>query len=136
MVVLTQSLKPGLFVRLHGTTCKPCSFKASAAAATNEAVPIQNFFPKTHDWERTIQNHYLRWAVADGDIRDDSRPDAGATVEARVLLHACTARIKPRPFTWDRCLEGEGYSAADGAGGIYQIDGLTVLAQHGHIALG
>jgi hypothetical protein len=31
-------------------------------------------------------------------------------------------------FSWDGCLEGEGYSTADGAGGIYQIDGLTVLA--------
>ena len=26
--------------------------------------------------------------------------------------------------------------AADGTGGIYEIDGLTVLAEHRHIALG
>jgi hypothetical protein len=39
-------------------------------------------------------------------------------------------QLKPCPCRklYDSYSEGEGYSAADGAGGIYQVDRLTVLS--------
>ena len=64
-------------------------------------------------------------------IAQDARRTTGGTPTSRIgpvqRRGAWVLRRKKRGFRMTRS-EGEGYSAADGAGGIHQVDGLTVLA--------
>ena len=74
-------------------------------------------------------------------IAQDARRTTGGTPTSRIgpvqRRGAWVLRRKKRGFRMTnlkKCgfrmtsSEGEGYSAADGAGGIHQVDGLTVLA--------